>query len=112
MERRPVAIKLFIIPSLLHQFSSVQSLSCVQLFATPWTAALQASLSIVNSGLISEFRMDWLDLLAVQGPLKSLLQNRSAKASILRRSAFFIVQLSHPYIVYVRQEKRLPLALS
>ena len=49
------------------------------------------------SGLIS-FRMDWLDLLAVQGTLKSLLQHHSSKASILRFSAFFMVQLSHPYI--------------
>jgi len=49
------------------------------------------------SGLIS-FRMDWLDLLAVQGILKSLLQHRNSKASILRHSAFFIVQLSHPYM--------------
>ena len=48
-------------------------------------------------GLIS-FRMDWLDLLAVQGTLKSLLQHHSSKASILRHSAFFIVQLSHPYM--------------
>ena len=142
------------------QFSSVQSLSCVQLFATPWTAAHQASLSITNSqnllkvmsiesvmasnhliccpllllpsifpsirvfsnesalhlrwpkywsssfnispsneysGLIS-FRMDWLDLLAVQETLKSLLQHHSSKASILWRLAFFIVQLSHPYM--------------
>ena len=143
-----------------HQFSSVQSLSCVRLFATPWTAARQASLSITNSqsllklmsiesvmpsnhlilcrplllppsilpsnrvfssesvlrirwpkycsfsfnistsseysGLIS-FRMDWLDLLAVQGTLKSLLQHHSSKASILWCSAFSIVQLSHPY---------------
>ena len=142
--------------------SSVQfSHSCVQLFATPWTVARQASLSITNSqnllklmpiesvmpsnyfilcrslllppsifpsirvfsnesvlhirwpkdwsfsfsispsneysGLIS-FRMDWLDLLAVQGTLKNLLQHHSSKASILRHSAFFIVQLSHPYI--------------
>ena len=139
-------------------FSSVQSLSRVRLFATPWTAARQTSLSIINSpsllmsikfvmpsshlilccplllllsifssirvfsnksalhirwpkywnfsfsnspskgysGLIS-FRMDWLDLLAVQGALKSLLQHRSSKASILRHSAFFMVQLSHPY---------------
>ena len=146
---------------LLIQFSSVQSLSRVQLFATPWTAALQASLSITNSqsllklmsielvmpsnhlilcrplllspsifpsirvfsnksvlhikwpkywsfsfsmspsnehsGLIS-FRMDWLDLLAVQGTLKCLLQHHYSKASILRHSAFFIVQLSHPYM--------------
>ena len=141
-------------------FSSVQSLSRIQLFVTPWTAARQASLSITNtwslpklmsiqsvmssshlilsfsllllpsifpsikvfsnesalyirwpkywsfslkispsnehSGLI--FRMDWLDLLAVQGTLKSLLQHHSSKASILRRSALFTVLLSHPYI--------------
>ena len=143
------------------QFSSVQLLSCVQLFATPWTAALQPSLSINNSqslfklmpielvmpsnhlllccpllllpslfprirvfsnesvlcirwpkywsfsfsispsnehpGLIS-FRMDWLDLLVVQGTLRSLLQHHSSKASILWGSAFFTVQLSHPYM--------------
>ena len=145
----------------IYQFSSVQSLSRVQLFSTPWIAARQASLSITNSrssptltsiesvmpsshlilcrpllllppilpsirvfsnestlhvrwpkywsfsfsiipskeilGLIS-FRMDWLDLLAVQGTLKSLLQHHSSKASILQRSAFFTVQLSHPYM--------------
>ena len=143
------------------QFSSVQSLSHVWLFATPWTTARQASLSITNSrsppkpmsiesvmpsshlilshpllllpsiypsirvfsnesalrmrwpkcwnfsfnispsnehpGLIS-FGMDWLDLLAVQGTLKSLIQHHSSKASILRCSAFFTVQLSHPYM--------------
>ena len=142
-------------------FSSVQSLICVQLFVTPWSAACQASLSITNSqsppkpmsiesvmpsnhlilchpllllpsilpsirvfsnesalpirwpkycsfrfhihpsnehpGLIS-FRMDWLDLLAVQGTLKSLLQHRNSKTSILWHSAFFIVQLSHPHM--------------
>ena len=145
----------------LLKFSSVQSLSCVRLFVTPWTAARQASLSITNSrsprkpmsiesvmpsnylilcrpllllssicpsirvfsnqsalhirwpkywsfsfnispsneplGLTS-FRMDWLDLLAVQGTLKSLLRHHSSKASILQCSAFFIVQLSHPYM--------------
>ena len=142
------------------QFSSVPLLSRVQLFATPWTAACQASLSITISrsspklmwiesvmpsshlilchplllpsippsirvfsnkstlcmrwpkhrsfsfnispssehpGLIS-FRMDWLDLLAIQGSLKSLLQYDSSKASILQCSAFFTVQLSHPYM--------------
>ena len=143
------------------QFSSVQSLSHVWLFATPWIAAHQASLSNTNSpnslrlmsiesvmpsshlilchpllllppippsirvfsnestlrirwpkywsfsisiirskehpGLIS-FTMDWLDLLAVQGTLKSLLQHHSSKAPILRHSAFFTVQLSHPYM--------------
>ena len=143
------------------QLSSVQLLSRVQLFATPWTTAHQASLSITNSqsppkamsiesvmpssylilccpllllpsivlsirvfsnesalhirwpkywnfsfntsptnehlGLIS-FRMDWSDLLAVQGTLKSLLQHHSSKASVLWCSAFFTVQLSHPYM--------------
>ena len=141
----------------------VLSLSCVQLFVTPWTAAHQAFLSITNSqsllklmsielvlpsnhlilcrplllpsnfpsirifsnesvlhitwpkcwsfsfnispsneysGLIS-FRMDWLDLLAVQGTLKSLLQHHSSKPSILWSSAFFTVQLSHPYMTTV-----------
>ena len=142
----------------LLPFSSIQSLSHVQLFETPWITSCQASLSITNSrssfkpmsielvlpsshlilchpllllstippsirvfsygstlhmrwpkywsfsfsispsnghpGLIS-FRLDWLDLLAVQGTLKSLLQHHSSKASILRRSAFFTVQLSH-----------------
>ena len=144
------------------QFSLVQSLSPVGLFATPWITALQASLSITNSrsllrpmpiesvmpsshlilcrpllllppippsirvfssestlyirwpkywsfrfsvspssehpGLIS-FRMDWLDLLAVQGTLKSLLQHHSSKASALWRLAFFIAQLSHPCMI-------------
>ena len=142
-------------------FSSVQSLSCVRLFAIPWIAARQASLSITNCpsllklmsiesvmpsshlifcrpllllppippnmtvfynesalrvrwpkywsfsfslspsnehpGLIS-FRIDWLDLLAVQGTLKSLLQHHSSKASIFQHSAIFTVQLSHPYM--------------
>ena len=145
---------------IIYQFSSVQLLSRVRLFATQWTAARQAYLSITNSrslptlmfiqsvmpsnrlilcrpllppsifpsirvssdesvlpirwpkywsfslsitpsnkhsGLIS-LRMDWLDLLAVQGALKSLVQHHSSKASILLRSAFFIVQLSHPYL--------------
>ena len=59
--------------------------------------SFSSSLSNEYSGLIS-FRMDWLDLLAVQRTLKSLLQHHSSKASILRRSAFFIVQLSHPYM--------------
>ena len=58
---------------------------------------LQHNLSNEYSGLIS-FRMDWSDLLAVQGTLKSLLQHHSSKASILLHSAFFIVQLSHPYM--------------
>ena len=62
-----------------------------------WSFSFNISPSNEHSGLIS-FRMDWLDLLAVQGTLKSLLQHHSSKASILRHSAFFIVQLSHPYM--------------
>ena len=62
-----------------------------------WSFSFNISLSNEHSGLIS-FRMDWLDLLAVQGTLKSLLQHHSLKAPILRHSAFFTVQLSHPYM--------------
>ena len=62
-----------------------------------WSFSFSISPSKEIPGLIS-FRMDWLDLLAVQGTLKSLLQHRSSKAAILRHSAFFIVQLSHPYM--------------
>ena len=62
-----------------------------------WSFSFSISPSNEYSGLIS-FRMDWLDLLAVQGILKSLLQHHSSKASILQYSAFFIVQLSHPYM--------------
>ena len=62
-----------------------------------WSFSFSISPSNEYSGLIS-FRMDWLDLLAVQGTLKSLLQHHSSKAWILQHSAFFVVQLSHPYI--------------
>ena len=62
-----------------------------------WSFSFNISPSNEHPGLIS-FRMDWLDFLAVQGTLKSLLQHYSSKASILRRSAFFTVQLSHPYM--------------
>ena len=62
-----------------------------------WSFSFSIILSKEIPGLIS-FRMDWLDLLAVQGTLKSLLQNHSSKASILQHSAFFTVQLSHPYM--------------
>ena len=62
-----------------------------------WSFSFNINPSNEYSGLIS-FRMDWLDLLAVQRTLRSLLQHHSSKASILRRSAFFIVQLSHPYM--------------
>ena len=62
-----------------------------------WSFSFHMSPSNEHPGLIS-FRMDWLDLLAVQGTLKSLLQHHSSKASIIRHSAFFTVQLSHPYM--------------
>ena len=62
-----------------------------------WSFSFSISPSNKHPGLIS-FRMDWLDLLAVQGTLKSLLQHHSSKASIFRRSTFFTVQLSHPYM--------------
>ena len=62
-----------------------------------WSLSFSISPSNEHPGLIS-FSMDWLDLLAVQGTLKSLLQHHSSKASILRHSAFFTVQLSHPYM--------------
>ena len=62
-----------------------------------WSFSFSLSPSNKHPGLVS-FRMDWLDLLAVQGTLKSLLQHHSSKASILRSSAFFTVQLSHPYM--------------
>ena len=62
-----------------------------------WSFSFNISPSNEHPGLIS-FRMDWLDLLAVQGALKSLLQHHSSKASILQHSAFFTVQLSHPYM--------------
>ena len=62
-----------------------------------WSFSFSISLSNEHPGLIS-FRMDWLDLLAVQGTLKSLVQHHGSKASILQCSAFFIVQLSHPYM--------------
>ena len=62
-----------------------------------WSFSFSISPSNEHPGLIS-FRMDWMDLLAIQGTLKSLLQHHSSKASILQRSAFFTVQLSHPYM--------------
>ena len=80
---------------------SIRVLSNESALCMRWPKYWSFSLSIIPSkeipGLIS-FRMDWLDLLAVQGTLKSLLQHHTSRASILRRSAFFTVQLSHPYM--------------
>ena len=78
-----------------HQVFSNESVLCIR-WPKYWSFSFKISLSNEYSGLIS-FRMDWLDLLAVQGTFRNLLQN-SSKASILQHSAFFIVQLSHPYI--------------
>jgi len=73
-----------------------ESILCIR-WPKYWSFSFSISPYNVYSGLIS-FRMDWLDLLAVQGTLKSLLQQHNSKASILQHSAFFIVQLSHPYM--------------
>ena len=83
------------IPSSIRVFSSESAL-CIR-WPKYWSFNFSISPSNEQPGLIS-FRMDWLDLLTVQGTLKSLLQHHSSKASILRCSAFFIVQLSHPYM--------------
>ena len=89
---------LLLLPSI---FPSIRVFPTSQFFASGGQSIGNFSFNISPSndysGLIS-FRMDWLDLLAVQGTLKSLLQQHSSKASILRHSAFFIVQLSHPHI--------------
>ena len=86
---------LLLLPSI---FPSIRVFANGSVLRIRWLKYWSFSFSInEHSGLIS-FRMDWLDLLAVQGTLKSLLQHHSSKASILRRSAFFTVQLSHPYM--------------
>jgi len=79
----------------IRVFSS-ESVLCIR-WPKYWSFSFSINPSNEYSGLIS-FRMDWLDLLAVQGSLKSLFQHHSSKASILQCSAFFIVQLSHPYM--------------
>ena len=83
------------IPPSIRVFSNESTL-CMR-WPKYWSFTFKISPTNEHSGLIS-FRMDWLDLLAVQGTLKSLLQHHSSKASILRHSAFIIVQLSHPYM--------------
>ena len=89
---------LFFLPSIfpsIRVFSNESAL-CIR-WPKYWSFSFNISPSNEHPGLIS-FRMDWLDLLAVQGTLNSLLQHHSSKASILQHSAFFIVQLSHPYM--------------
>ena len=91
---RPLLLLPSIFPSIIV-FSN-ESVLCIR-WPKDWSFSLSISPSNEHPGLIS-FRIDWLDLLAVQGTLKSLLQHDSAKASILQRSAFFTVQLTHPYM--------------
>ena len=92
---RPLLLLPLIFPS-IRIFSSESVISIA--WPKYWCFSFSISPSDEYSGLIS-FRMDWLDLLAVQGTLKSLLQHHSSKASIIRCSAFLIVQLSHPYMM-------------
>ena len=103
---------LLLLPSIfpsIRVFSNESAL-CIR-WPRYWSFSFSISPSNAYAGLIS-FKIDWLDLLAVQGTLKSLLQHHSSKASILRHSAFFIVQLSHPYITtgkpLTKAENKLP----
>ena len=91
-----LCLPLFLLPSI---FPSIRDFSNVSVLCIRWPKYWSFSISPSNeySGPIS-FRRDWLDLLAVQGTLKSLLQHHSSKASIHQHPAFFIVQLSHPYM--------------
>ena len=87
-----------LLPSIFHSNRVFSNESVLRMrWPKYWSFSFGISPSNEYSGLIS-FNMGWLDLLAVQGTLKSLLQHHSSKASILRRSAFFIVQLSHPHM--------------
>ena len=88
---------LFLLPSV---FPSIRCLSCELAFHIRWPKYWSFSISPSNdySDLVS-FRMDWFDLFSVQGTLKSLLQHHSSKASVLQHSAFFMVPLSHPYVI-------------
>ena len=89
---------LLLLPSIFPRIRVFSSESALHIrWPKYWSFSFSISPSNEHPGLIS-FRMDWLDLLAIQGNLKSLLQYHSPKASILRCSAFFIVQLSHPYM--------------
>ena len=89
---------LFLLPSIFPSLRIFSNESALRIrWPKYWSFSFSISPSNEYPGLMS-FRMDWLDLLAVQGTLKSLFQHHSLKASILRRSAFFIVYLSHPYM--------------
>ena len=89
---------LLLLPTVFHSIRVFSNESALRIrWSKYWSFSFSISPSNEYSGLIS-FRMDWLDLLAVQGTLKSLLQHHSSKASILRCSVFFIVQLSHPHM--------------
>ena len=89
---------LFLLPSIFPNIRVFSNESALRIkWPKYWSFSFNISPSNEYPGVIS-FRMDWLDLLAVQGTLKSLLQHHSSKAAVLRRSSFFIVQLSHPYM--------------
>ena len=88
---------LLLLPSIFPASGSFQISQLLHQVPKYWSFSFNISPSNQHPGLISS-RMDWLDLVAVQGTLKSLLQHHSLKTSILRHSAFFIVQLSHPYV--------------
>ena len=85
-----------LLPSVFPRVFSKESVLCIR-WPKYWSFSFSISPSNEHPGLIT-IRMDWLDLLAVQGTLKSLLKHHSSKASILLHSAFFIVQISHPYV--------------
>ena len=93
----PLSFPVFL-PSILPSIRVFSNESALRImWAKYWSFSFSLRLSNEQPGLIS-FRMDWLDLLAVQGTLKSLLQHHGSKASVLQCSAFFVVQLSHPYM--------------
>ena len=93
-----LCLHLFLLPSILPIIRVLSNESALHIrWPKHWSLSFNISPSNEHPGLIS-LRMDWLDLLAVQGTLKSLLQHHSSKASIFQHSAFFIVQLSHPYM--------------
>ena len=98
---------LLLLPSIFSRIRIFSNESVIRItWPKYWSFNFSISLSNEYSGLIS-FRIDWLDLLAVQGTLKSLLQHHSSKASIIWRSVFFIVQLSHPYMTTAATAKSL-----